>query len=260
MTRPHSQRIAVQHLFGIDFLDATSIGEVSDKLLNDADQLSASWRSVITPNVDHLVRYTKYDQERRAAEAAYIALADGMPILWASRLLRRRLACRLTGTDLFADLWPRLVAQDRRVLLVVGNDEVASRLGAEHPKATFIIPKQFDADDRAALDEVVDEIVDHLSAGPVDFVILGVSMPKHHRLGLLLSERPAPASRAPIVLLLGAAAEFHVGLQKRAPGWMRRSGLEWVHRLISRPGYMAKRYLVDDMKFVKLIWREWRHV
>jgi N-acetylglucosaminyldiphosphoundecaprenol N-acetyl-beta-D-mannosaminyltransferase len=259
MTRQHGRGLAVQHLFGIDFLDAASIGEVSDKLLNDADQPSTSWRSVVTPNVDHLVRYTKHDQERRAAEAAYIALADGMPIVWASRLLRRPLACRLTGTDLFADLWPRLVAQGRRVLLVVGNDVVASRLAAEHPEATFIVPKQFDADDRAALDGVVDEIVEQLSAVPVDFVILGVSMPKHHRLGLLLSERPLPASRAPIVLLLGAAAEFHVGMQKRAPNWMRRSGVEWIHRLISRPGYMAKRYLVDDMKFVKLIWREWRH-
>ncbi len=259
MTPRNDEPIAVKRLFGIDFLDVPSIGEVTEKLLHDVDQPSASWRSVVTPNVDHLVRYTRHPEERRAGEAAYVALADGMPIVWASRLLRRPLACRLTGTDLFADLWPRLVAQGRRVLLVVGSDQVASRLAAEHPMATFVVPKQFDVEDRVALDVVVDEIIDRITAVPVDFVILGVSMPKNHRLGLLLSERPVPVSRAPIVLLLGAAAEFHVGFQQRAPGWMRRSGLEWVHRLIRRPGYMAKRYLVDDMKFLQLVWREWRN-
>lgn len=252
-------RAGVRHLFGLDFLDATSIDKVSERLLDDADQPNTAWRSVVTPNVDHLVRYTKYEEERRAAEAAYVALADGMPIVWASRLLRRPLACRLTGADLFADLWPRLVAQGRPVLVVAGNDEVVSRLAVEHPTATFIVPKQFDVDDRAALDVVADDIVERITADPVDFVILGISMPKHHRLGVLLSERPAPSSGAPIVLLIGAAAEFHAGLQRRAPDWMQRSGLEWVHRLMSRPGYMAKRYLVDDLKFLVLVWRELRH-
>ena len=84
-------------------------------------------------------------------------------------------------------------------------------------------------------------------------------MTKNHRISLLLAERPPPGGRAPIVLMIGAAAEFHTGHQRRAPEWMRRSGLEWVHRLASRPGYMAKRYLVDDTKFVVLVWRELRN-
>ena len=250
----------VRRLFGIDFLDAPSIGAVSERLLEDADRPCSTWRSVVTPNVDHVVRYSKYEEERRAAEAAYIALADGMPIVWASKLLHRPLSCRLTGADLFADLWPRLVSQNRPVLVVAGNDEVASRLAAEHPRATFIVPEQFDAHDRHAMEVVTDDIVGHITRSPVDFVVMGISMPKSHQIALLLDQRPQlPGGRAPILLMIGAAVEFYTGHQRRAPEWMRRSGLEWVHRLMSRPGYMAKRYLVDDPRFLVLVWRELRH-
>jgi N-acetylglucosaminyldiphosphoundecaprenol N-acetyl-beta-D-mannosaminyltransferase len=251
--------VAVRRLFGIDFLDAPSIGAVSEKLLADADRRCAALRSVVTPNVDHLVRYSKYPDERCAAQAAYIALADGMPIVWASRLLRKPLSRRLTGADLFADLWPRLISQDRSVLVVVGNEEMVAMLAAEHPSATFIVPQQFDAADRATLEAVANDIVARISESPVDFVIMGIAMPKTHRIVPLLQQRRLPGGHAPIVLMIGAAAEFHTGHQRRAPEWMQRSGVEWVHRLVSRPGYMAKRYLIDDMKFVVLVWREWRH-
>ena len=60
------------------------------------------------------------------------------------------------------------------------------------------------------------------------------------------------------MLLLGASAEFHVGLQRRAPEWMQRFGLEWVYRLLSNPRRLAKRYLVDDVAFGPMVWREWR--
>jgi N-acetylglucosaminyldiphosphoundecaprenol N-acetyl-beta-D-mannosaminyltransferase len=59
-------------------------------------------------------------------------------------------------------------------------------------------------------------------------------------------------------MLVGASPDFAVGLAKRAPRWMQRLGVEWLHRLAGDPRRLAKRYLVDDVAFVRLVWREWR--
>jgi UDP-N-acetyl-D-mannosaminuronic acid transferase (WecB/TagA/CpsF family) len=84
-------------------------------------------------------------------------------------------------------------------------------------------------------------------------------MPKHHLIASRLHERWRGAfAGRPTVLLLGQAPEFAVGLVRRAPPWMQRSGLEWVWRLADDPRRLAKRYLVDDVGFLRLFWREWR--
>ena len=60
------------------------------------------------------------------------------------------------------------------------------------------------------------------------------------------------------MLLLGASPDFTLGLTRRAPEWMQRYGLEWIYRLGLEPRRLAKRYLVDDVAFLPLVWREWR--
>ena len=62
----------------------------------------------------------------------------------------------------------------------------------------------------------------------------------------------------PIVLLVGAAPEFYLDVRPRAPHWMRRVGLEWLHRLAADPRRMARRYLYDDVVFFALVWDELR--
>ena len=62
-----------------------------------------------------------------------------------------------------------------------------------------------------------------------------------------------------VLLLVGAAPEFHLGLVGRAPDWVQRWGLEWVYRLLKEPRRLARRYLVDDTRFALLVWREVRH-
>ncbi len=49
---------------------------------------------------------------------------------------------------------------------------------------------------------------------------------------------------------VGAAFDFHAGTKARAPGWMQRSGLEWLFRLLSEPRRLARRYLIDNTLFV----------
>ena len=109
-------------LFGLDFVVGTSIEEVVDTLQREGQADDAMWRVVVTPNVDHLVHYRKSPTQRRVAETAYMVLPDGAPIVWASRLLRAPIDQRLAGSDLFAAWWQRMVAAERPVIMVAGNE------------------------------------------------------------------------------------------------------------------------------------------
>ena len=117
----------------------------------------------------------------------------------------------------------------------------------------------FSETDRAAVDAVVTAAAEAAEAIDARFLAVGVSMPKHHRIANGFRRRwAAQYAGTPTVMLVGASPDFAVGLAKRAPRWMQRTGVEWVHRLVGDPRRMAKRYLIDDVAFVRLVWREWR--
>jgi N-acetylglucosaminyldiphosphoundecaprenol N-acetyl-beta-D-mannosaminyltransferase len=246
-------------LFGLDFANGESIGPIVDGLFAGRDVRPDSWRCVVTPNVDHLVRYQRHAEELEAAAHASIVMPDGMPIIWASRLLRRPLRSRLAGSDLFPALWQRCCAAGTPIVVIASNEEVASRLREANPHARCIVPPMFSETDRGAVDAVVTAAAEAAEAIDARFLAVGVSMPKHHRIANGLRRRWAGRyAGTPTVMLVGASPDFAVGLAKRAPRWMQRSGVEWVHRLLGDPRRMAKRYLVDDVAFVRLVWREWR--
>ena len=252
-------RLATERLFGLDFVAASTIDEVGSEILREIAHPTASWLCVVTPNVDHLVRYAKAEVEFDVARRATFILPDGMPIVWASRLLRRPLRSRLAGSDLFPVVW-RALARDRISTVVVApSQDVADLLGDEHPRLRSIVPPMFDADDALALTQIVDQIARAVDESQARTVIIALSTSKSHLLVSGLQQRwSSPSVVSPMVLLLGASPMFYLGLTKRAPEWMRRMGLEWLHRLLHDPRRLAKRYLVEDTMFVRLVWRDWR--
>lgn len=253
-----------ERVFGLEFVASSDVRRVADTLMarsqgSHDDASHDDWAVVVTPNVDHLVRYESNPDERAVAEAAALVLPDGAPLVWASSLAGTPLHSRVTGSGLFCELWPRMAREGVPVVAVVANDEVGRRLRDENPATTVIVPPVFDLDDHEAVERLTDQIVDSTLATGAAFVVLGISMPKHHRLARQLSvRRLPPGSRYPAVLLLGASAEFYTGTRRRAPALLQRLGLEWVHRLVGDPRRMARRYLVDDMRFIPIAAREVR--
>lgn len=246
------------HLFGLDFVADTGLDELAEILERDGQTNTPEWRVVVTPNVDHLVHYRKSSAHRQVAETAYLVLPDGAPIVWASRLLGAKIDQRLAGSDLFETWWRRIIAAQRPVIVVANGESLAERLTSEYPGCRCIVPPIFDVDDEHAVAAVVSEVLAELHSQPADAVVIGLSMAKHHRVASELASSVAPSTGAPLLLLLGASAELYTGHQRRAPKWMQRTGTEWLHRLISDPRRMAKRYLIDDMAFLPMVWREWR--
>jgi N-acetylglucosaminyldiphosphoundecaprenol N-acetyl-beta-D-mannosaminyltransferase len=174
-------------------------------------------------------------------------LADGMPVAWAARLAGHP-AQRLAGTDglglvarwglerelrhyLYGSAPPTLEAMQRRLEATFGGIRI---VGTESPPY------------RPLSDDEVAESAARMRAAGADVVWVGLGAPKQDVMG----ERLRALEAAPAILCVGAAFDFVAGVKRRAPAWMRRTGLEWAHRLASEPTRLWRRYLVGNPRFV----------
>jgi N-acetylglucosaminyldiphosphoundecaprenol N-acetyl-beta-D-mannosaminyltransferase len=213
-------------------------------------------RYAVTPNVDHAVMYQHSEPLRKAYADASLVLADGMPVLWASRLLRRPLPQRVPGSDLVPALF-QSAQQPLTVYLLGAAPGVAERAAWQIERrwpqvrvvGSYSPPLGFERDERENL-----EILARIRTSRPDVLIVGLGAPKQE----LWLQAHRDQIAAPVALAVGATIDFLAGEKARAPRWMRRIGLEWVHRLFTEPRRLAARYARDAWIFPQLVWSEWR--
>ncbi len=248
-------------LFGLPFVDAADLEPVIDHILAGAEPPPGLLPLVLTPNVDIVVHLDKH-RDRPEAELfgrAQYCLPDGQPVVLASRLLGRPLGGRLAGSTLFDRLWPRLVADGAPLVVLASSDEIVAALGDDGPNAEFIVPPMFAADDDAAIGEIADGLIEAARRMRPVMLLLGVGNPKDARIVAAVIERwDASLGALPVSMGLGASFALHLGHQRRAPEWVQRIGMEWFHRFLQEPRRLFRRYFVDDMAFLPIVWRQWR--
>ncbi|MDR7537079.1 MAG: WecB/TagA/CpsF family glycosyltransferase [Armatimonadota bacterium] len=230
---------------------------VSDAVAAVASALQARVRGyVVTPNVDHVVRARRMPHLRIVYEDAWLSLADGMPLVWASRLLRRPLPERTTGADLLPALCAMAAAQRYSVFFLGSSGHTAQRaasnLVARFPglrvAGVYGSPARFSPDGPAA-EAAVAAVAE---AGP-DLLFVGLGSPKQE----LFVHRHRARLACTVAICCGAAVDYAAGVRPRAPRWLQRAGLEWLWRLAHEPRRLWRRYLVDDMAFLGIVLREW---
>jgi N-acetylglucosaminyldiphosphoundecaprenol N-acetyl-beta-D-mannosaminyltransferase len=203
---------------------------------------------VITPNLQQLRRYAREDSLHGFFSQAELVLADGMPLVWASRLKGTPLPARVAGSDLIWSLSREAARNGHSILILGGTRETgwlaARRLHEEFPAlrvAGMVHPPYgFDSDPYA-----IEQIAQALDDAQPDLVYVGLGFPKQEQLIALLRER-FPRTW---FLGIGMSIEFVCGRVPRAPRWMQRSGLEWVHRLALEPRRLGRRYLLEGVPF-----------
>jgi len=216
-------------------------------------------RFVVTPNVDHAVMYQSNAALREAYGDAALVLADGAPVVLASRLLRKALPERVAGSDLVPALFDEASTADGplRVFLLGAAPGVAERAAkAIHGRwpgvnvvGTLCPPMGFEHDDAEN-----QRILEAVASVQPDLLLVGLGAPKQE----LWVHRHASQLQTKVALCVGATIDFLAGERSRSPRWMQRLGLEWLHRLSSEPTRLAGRYLRDAWIFPQLVWRDWR--
>lgn len=246
-------------LFGMK-IDALNMRETVDTLLQWCEvPRGEACRYVVTPNVDHAVMFQTNEKLRQSYADASLVLADGTPVVLASRLLGRALPERVAGSDMAPALFKSAARSSAplRVFLLGAAPGVAERAAANITRrwdnieivGTLSPPLGFEKDETEN-----DRILAAVAAVKPDLLVLGLGAPKQE----LWIHAHAPRLEAKVALCVGATIDFLAGEKRRAPRWMRRVGLEWFHRLSSEPGRLAKRYLRDAWVFPQLVWRDWR--
>jgi N-acetylglucosaminyldiphosphoundecaprenol N-acetyl-beta-D-mannosaminyltransferase len=203
---------------------------------------------VVTPNLDILRRFRSCRESRDLILGASHRVADGQPIVWASRLAGMPLPERVTGSDLARSL-PRAAARaGLSVFLLGGNPGVAAaaarRLRSRFPGLLQVhshCPPFGFGDDSDELERIRAIL---LRTRPA-LVLVGLGFPKQERLiRALRTELPGTW-----FVGVGIALSFLAGEQPRAPAGLQRLGLEWMYRLVREPRRLFRRYIVQDAPF-----------
>jgi N-acetylglucosaminyldiphosphoundecaprenol N-acetyl-beta-D-mannosaminyltransferase len=199
-------------------------------------------------SVHGLVMAQRDKAVRAAINGAGLATQDGMPLVWWSRLAGFRNTGRACGPDLLDAMCARAAERGQRHYFYGGSPQVVerlvSRLAQRHPG---LIVAGYRSPPYRALTEAEDEAdIAAINQARPDFVWVGLGMPKQEKWIVSHFGR----IHATALLGVGAAFDFHAGTKPRAPGWIQRSGFEWLFRLASEPRRLAHRYIIDNSIFI----------
>jgi N-acetylglucosaminyldiphosphoundecaprenol N-acetyl-beta-D-mannosaminyltransferase len=205
----------------------------------------------VVVNVDKLVKASRDPDLRRIINECALINVDGMPVVWASRLLGKPLKERVAGVDLFEALMRRAGEKGWRVFLLGARDEVVQAVRATYERK---YPGLVVAGCRDGYfsDAQEAEVAEQVRASRADLLFVAISSPKKEQfLG-----RWQGAMQVPFAMGVGGTFDVAIGRVRRAPRWMQKAGLEWFFRFLQEPRRMFRRYFIEDMAFIWLLIKE----
>lgn len=228
------------------FIDRLTEPEVCSWILRELEAERGG--VVVTVNLDHLRRVADVAGYRELVDEADLVVADGQPLVWASKIKGDPLPARVAGSDLVSSLTEAAAGAARSVYLLGGNpgaaEGAAGVLQQRHPSLKiagwYCPPMGFEKDEQE-----MQRIISLLQEARPDVVYVALGSPKQEN---LIRDLRAHVPGA-WWLGIGISLSFLTGEVDRAPLWVRKIGAEWFHRLIQEPGRLGRRYLIEGIPF-----------
>ncbi|MFP5108566.1 WecB/TagA/CpsF family glycosyltransferase [Neobacillus sp. C211] len=236
-------------LFGEYFVKANL-----DEFINELSNIVVSGKRVHvhTVNVDHLVIAEENYKFKDVMRKAEYVIADGMPIVWYSKLVKKHLPERITGVDLCYSIIKNSNTMGFKVFLLGAQDGVAQ-------KARENLLKVYKDAEIVGVyspnpSELVNEkesynIIDMINKSGANVLFVALGAPKQE----LWIYQNLSKLETNINIGVGATFDFMSGSIKRAPKLIQKSGLEWLYRISQDPKRLIIRYLVKDIRFIKIV-------
>lgn len=236
----------VHCLLGLPF-DALSAGQAAGRLERARAEGKRCFLS--TPNLN-FVNAAQGDRKFRDSVCrSDLSVADGMPLIWISRLLGVPLRERISGSGLFETL-RRHSREEWKVFFFGGPEGVGNQacaalaLDGSSMRAAGNLQPGFGS----VLQMSRDDWIEHINASGADFLVVSLGSAK----GQAWISHNLARLRIPVVSHLGAVVNFVAGTVARAPRWMQRSGLEWLWRIKEEP-HLWRRYATDGFGLLRLL-------
>ena len=206
----------------------------------------------VVVNVDKLVKASRDPGLQRIINDCALVNADGMPVVWAARLLGKPLKERVAGIDLFEALMRRAGERGWRVFLLGAREEVVSAVANLYARRYPALVLAGYRNGYWSGEEQEAAVAAQIGASRADLLFVAISSPmKEQFLGKYQARM-----RVPFAMGVGGSFDVVIGRVKRAPLWMQRSGLEWFYRFLQEPRRMFRRYFIEDMAFIGLFIKE----
>ena len=243
-------------IFGIK-IDRVTMDQAIDRLKSWIDQQERTCRYVVTPNLDHAVQLQTNAALREAYRTASLVVADGWPLVTASRIFRDPLPERVAGSDLVPAIFHALnESKSGGTVYLLGAapgvaEHAARKIEQRWPRVkvvgTHSPPFGFDKNPVQSQDAI--QRINHCSP---DVLVVGLGAPKQE---LWLKQYQSQLSVG-VAIAAGGTIDFLAGRQTRAPRWVQKLRMEWSHRLLTNPGRLTGRYARNAWHLPRLLLQE----
>ena len=203
-------------------------------------------------NVHTVVTSIKNERLRQITNQALLAMPDGKPLSVIGRVRDKLQVAQVAGPDFMPYFFG--CANGIKHYFYGSTPETLEKLlmnfSGLYPDA--IIVGSYSPPFRELTPVEIQENIENIKKSGADIIWIGLGAPKQEYWMAEHWQQLKPA----ILMGVGAAFDFHAGIKPRAPKWMQKNGLEWLHRLCSEPGRLWKRYLVTNTKFILYLLHE----
>lgn len=209
---------------------------------------------LVAVNVDVIIKIEQDDYLKKITDNADVVLVDGKPLIWIAKLYKKPVKAKISGSDLVPELCRIASQKGYKIFIVGGKDGVANQakenLERKFPEikivGTYSPPFGFEKDKKELAN-----INSRISKAEPHILICCFGCPKQEK---WIYEN-YKKHNAIVSICAGATVDFLAGNTRRAPQWMRNYGLEWFYRFLQEPRRMFRRYFVDDVKIIELMWK-----
>lgn len=250
---PHPVREARQRVdLGGVLIDRVNVSSALDRVRDFLR--SGKTNQIVTVNLDFVAIARRDPDFRETLNRADLAVADGMPLVWVSRMGDDPLPQRLTGVELVDECCELAVETDTSIFLLGAAPGVAD-LAAERLRERFpglrIVGVYAPPFGRLS-DEENERILQTINAARPDFLFVALGAPQQDMWIRANRDR----LDVPVCMGVGCVLDLLAGVVSRAPAWMQHAGLEWLYRLLQEPSRLWRRYIVDDMPVLAWLVRQ----
>jgi N-acetylglucosaminyldiphosphoundecaprenol N-acetyl-beta-D-mannosaminyltransferase len=242
------QRVTIGSIY-VDNVDLSAAVQRVESFLDGGGA-----HQIVTVNLDFVTIASRDDAFRDTINDADLAVADGMPLIWLSRLREHGLAERVAGVELVSESC-RVAAEREASIFLLGAAPGVAGAAADRLRQTWPGLKvagcysppmgPLSIDENARICRMIQD-----AAPDLLFVALGAP-----RQDMWIYEHQ-PVLQVPVAMGVGCVFDVLAGSIRRAPVWMQRTGLEWAFRLGQEPQRLWKRYLLNDLPMLaRLAWQ-----
>jgi len=232
---------------GIHAATMDQVLDAVDQAIRDKERLMIG-----VVNAAKIVNMRKNPELGKDVSSSHLVLADGMSVVYASKVLRPALPERVAGIDLMSGILERGMQGKYRVYCLGAKEEISEtveqKFNEMYPGVEIVGRRNgyFSEDDEA-------EIVADIAKRDVDVLFVAITSPKKE----LFMARWSDKLNVTVVHGVGGSFDVVAGFVERAPERWQRMGLEWLYRVTQEPGRLWKRYLITNLSFMRMVGAAW---